>query len=49
MDRLSDENLSLMELLEAARLEGFATLDDVAFAVLETDGQITFIPLEDTQ
>ena len=49
MDRLSDENLSLAELLEAARLEGFASLEDVAFAVLETDGKISFIPFVDTQ
>ncbi|HEY6634359.1 MAG TPA: YetF domain-containing protein [Acidimicrobiia bacterium] len=42
--RLERERVTLDDLKEAARLEGFGDLDDIAFAVLETDGKFTFVP-----
>jgi len=37
------ERLSVDEIREAARLQGIGRLDEVRWAVLETNGQITFI------
>ena len=42
-ERLERERLSLTDLKEAARLEGIGDLSEVEFAVLETDGKISFI------
>ncbi len=43
MDRLKEELITLPELETAAHKQGFASLDDVARAVLEPGGTITFI------
>jgi uncharacterized membrane protein YcaP (DUF421 family) len=43
-DRLEKERISVDELKEAARLEGFGDLDEIGYAVLETDGKFSFIP-----
>ena len=40
---LKRERLTIGELAEAARIQQIAHLDDVQWAVLETNGQITFI------
>jgi len=40
------ERLSVDEIREAARQQGIARLSDVRWAVLETNGQITFIKKE---
>jgi uncharacterized membrane protein YcaP (DUF421 family) len=37
------ERLSVDEIREAARLQGIGQLNEVKWAVLETNGQITFI------
>jgi uncharacterized membrane protein YcaP (DUF421 family) len=42
--RLQHERVSLEELKEAAREEGFGDLSDIAFGVLETDGKFSFVP-----
>ena len=41
---LRRERLTLEELAANARLQQIASLDDVQWAVLETNGQISFIP-----
>ena len=41
------ERLTSDDLAEAARKEGIATLDDVAWAVMETSGEISFIKKSD--
>ena len=41
------ERLTIDDLAEAARREGIAKLDDVAWAVMETSGQISFIKKSD--
>jgi uncharacterized membrane protein YcaP (DUF421 family) len=41
---LARNRITVGELQAAARLEGIASLDDVRWAVLETSGQISFIP-----
>jgi uncharacterized membrane protein YcaP (DUF421 family) len=43
MDQLRRENMSLEELKEAARMNGFSNLSDIDFCVLESDGQFSFI------
>jgi uncharacterized membrane protein YcaP (DUF421 family) len=43
MNQLQRERVSLDELKEAARIHGFADLSDVAFCVLEADGEFSFI------
>jgi uncharacterized membrane protein YcaP (DUF421 family) len=40
---LKRERLTMDDLAEAARREGISKLDDVAWAVMETSGQISFI------
>lgn len=47
-NRLRRERVSLADLEEAARMEGFSSLSDVAFGVLETDGRISFVRKTDT-
>jgi uncharacterized membrane protein YcaP (DUF421 family) len=42
-DRLKSELITLPELVSAARKQGFATLDEVARAVMEPGGTITFL------
>jgi|SRR5690348_1178076 uncharacterized membrane protein YcaP (DUF421 family) len=44
---LRRERLTMDDLAEAARHEGIAKLDDVAWAVMETSGMITFIKKSD--
>jgi uncharacterized membrane protein YcaP (DUF421 family) len=41
--RLRKERLTLDDLVGAARENGFATLDDIRFAVLEHDGKFSFV------
>jgi uncharacterized membrane protein YcaP (DUF421 family) len=41
---LKRERITLQELAEAARLQQIASIDDVAWGVLETSGAISFIP-----
>jgi uncharacterized membrane protein YcaP (DUF421 family) len=43
MDQLRREKISIDELNEAARIHGFADLSEVAFCVLEADGEFSFI------
>jgi len=45
---LKRERLTGDDLAEAARREGIATLDDVAWAVMETSGSISFIKKSDS-
>ena len=45
---LKRERLTGEDLAEAARREGIATLDDVAWAVMETSGSISFIKKSDS-
>jgi uncharacterized membrane protein YcaP (DUF421 family) len=40
---LNRERLTLEDLAESARLQGIASLDDVAWGVLETSGAISFV------
>lgn len=42
-ERLERERVSVEELKEAARIEGFGDLSEIAFGVLETDGQFSFV------
>lgn len=44
---LKRERLTIDDLAEAARGQGIGTLDDVAWAVMETSGQISFIKKSD--
>jgi uncharacterized membrane protein YcaP (DUF421 family) len=44
---LKRERLTAAEVAAAARLQQIASLDDVRWAVLETNGQISFIPKKD--
>ena len=41
---LKRERITVSELAAAARLEQIASIGDVAWAVVETSGQISFIP-----
>jgi uncharacterized membrane protein YcaP (DUF421 family) len=45
--KLRDENLRREEVLEAVRKAGFAGLDEVGFAILESDGTISVINKEE--
>ena len=45
---LRRERLTMDDLAEAARHEGIAKLDEVAWAVMETSGQISFIKKPDS-
>ncbi len=44
--RLDRERVSLHDLKEAARLEGYGDIGDIAYAILETDGKFSFIRKE---
>jgi uncharacterized membrane protein YcaP (DUF421 family) len=44
---LKRERLTLDDLTEAARQQGIGKLDDVAWAVMETSGQVSFIKKSD--
>ena len=46
-ERLERERITLEELKEAARLEGHRDLEDLEYAVLETDGKFSFIRARD--
>jgi uncharacterized membrane protein YcaP (DUF421 family) len=46
-ERLERERITLDELKEAARLEGHSNLEDLEYAVLETDGKFSFIRARD--
>lgn len=46
MSRLDQERVTLSELKEAARLEGYGDLAQIEFAVLEADGRFSFIPAQ---
>jgi uncharacterized membrane protein YcaP (DUF421 family) len=41
---LNRERITVDEVAEAGRQQNIASLDEIRFAVLETDGQITIIP-----
>lgn len=43
LQRLDDEHLTLDELKEAARQQGYRDLTQIQWAVLETDGRFSFI------
>ena len=45
-DRLDKERVTVEELKEAARLDGYGDLGDIDYAVLETDGKLSFIPAQ---
>lgn len=45
-ERLDRERISLEDLKEAARMEGFGDISDIAFGVLETDGRFSFVRRE---
>ncbi|MFZ0013906.1 MAG: YetF domain-containing protein [Acidimicrobiia bacterium] len=42
-EHLRRERVSIEDLKEAARMDGHASLADIAFAVLETDGKFSFV------
>ena len=42
-ERLDKERVTVEELKEAARLDGYGDLRDIEYAVLETDGKLSFI------
>jgi uncharacterized membrane protein YcaP (DUF421 family) len=45
-ERLDKERVTVEELKEAARLDGYGDLTDIDYAVLETDGKLSFIPVQ---
>jgi uncharacterized membrane protein YcaP (DUF421 family) len=45
-DRLDRERVSIEDLKEAARMEGFGDISDIAYGVLETDGRFSFVRRE---
>jgi uncharacterized membrane protein YcaP (DUF421 family) len=44
---LKRERMTMEDLTESARKQGIGTLDDVAWAVMETNGEISFIKKSD--
>jgi uncharacterized membrane protein YcaP (DUF421 family) len=42
-DRMRRERVTMDDLKEAARIEGIGDLEEIEFAVLETDGKFSFI------
>jgi len=42
-DRMRRERVTMEDLREAARIEGIGDIEEVEFAVLETDGKFSFI------
>lgn len=47
--RLDQERVTLDELKEAARLEGYRDLTEIDYAVLESDGKFSFIPARERE
>lgn len=43
-DRLEKERMTIEDLREAARLQGFGELGQIEWGILETDGQFSFVP-----
>lgn len=43
-ERMQKEHVDEGDILEAARGQGIASLDDVQYAVLETSGKVTVVP-----
>ncbi len=48
-DELARARISVEELLGQMRLKGFASLSDIAYALLEHNGQISFLPTKASQ
>lgn len=46
---LKDERVTLDELLEQLRVQGYFNLKDVHYAILETDGNLSVVPKSDYQ
>ena len=46
LNRLGQERLTLDELKEAARLEGYGDFAQIEYGVLEVDGKFSFIPTQ---
>lgn len=43
--RLQEERLTLDDLKEAARIQGYGDLSELEYGILETDGKFSFIPV----
>lgn len=46
IQQLKNQRMSINDLLVGLRLQGYLNIDDVEYAILETDGQISIIPKE---
>ncbi|WP_055666842.1 DUF421 domain-containing protein [Desnuesiella massiliensis] len=44
--QLKNQRMSINDLMVGLRLQGYLNIDDVEYAILETDGQISIIPKE---
>lgn len=44
---LKKESVTIEELLEALRIQGYFSLNDVKYAILETDGNLSILPSKD--
>lgn len=44
--QLKNQRMSINDLMVGLRLQGYLNIDDVEYAILETDGQISVIPKE---
>lgn len=44
MEELKKQRLGVSELLEELRIQGYLDIEQVAFAIIETDGQMSVIP-----
>lgn len=44
VSELKEQRLSLNDLLEELRIKGYLNIDDIAYAIIETDGQMSVIP-----
>lgn len=49
LSRLDRERVTLDELKEAARLEGYEDLSEIAYGILESDGRFSFIPAREAE
>lgn len=47
MDRLDMERVTLGEVKEAARLQGYGDFGEIEWAILEADGRFSFIPVKE--
>lgn len=45
--QLRDQRMSINDLLEELRISGYLNITDIAYAILETDGQLSIIPKSD--